>query len=392
MFNHNPTSFRHRLLVAITAAAMLLSSITPALAQITTPSEFAILMDYDTGDALYSKNPDAPMKPASMTKLMTAYILFEHLRAGSFTEADSMEVSEKAWARGGSRTFLNLGSRVSIPDLMRGIIVQSGNDAAIAIAEGIAGSEDTFVEEMNAKAQELGMKNTFFGNSTGWPDEVTTTTVRDMAILAQAIIRDYPEYYPMFAEPSFTYNDINQRNRNTLLYDFDGADGLKTGHTQESGYGIVASAQREDQRMILVLNGIDSEALRRRESVRMMGLAFRLYDRYTIVEADEVLGYASVWMGKEGVVPLTIPDGVTKVLRKRSFQTMEQKLEWPTTVNAPVSRGQTVGNLTLTIDGEAESFPLIASADVEALPFWRYPGAYLYYLIFGIETRPAPRR
>lgn len=398
LLSHYRQSLTHPIIRCLVVGAVFASSFTatltptPATAQITSPAEFVLLMDHSTGDILYTKNPDAPMKPASMAKLMTAYILLEHIRLGSVTETDRFEVTEKAWARGGSRTFLNLGSKVLVSDLMRGIIVQSGNDAAIAIAEGIAGNEETFVEEMNTKAAELGMRNTFFGNSTGWPDEVTTTTARDLAILARALINDFPEYYPMFAELSFTYNDIAQRNRNTLIYDFEGADGLKTGHTEESGYGIVGSARRGDQRMILVMNGLDNEALRRREATRLMGLSFRLFDRYTIVEPNEVLGYASVWLGKEGVVPLTVPDGIVKTLRKRSFQTMKEDISWPTTVNAPITKGQEIGKITLTIDGEDQVFPITASESVDALPVWRYPGAYLYYLIFGIETRPAPRR
>ena len=184
------------------------------------------------------KNADAPMKPASMAKMMTTYIIFKQLSEGSLKFDDKLIVSEKAYKKGGSRMFLEQGSQVTIGELLRGIIVQSGNDAAIVVAEGLAGTEDAFAEEMTLRAQELGMKNTVFGNATGWPDEVTTTTARDLAILSQALIRDFPDLYPIYAEKSYEYNGIKQNNRNPLIYNMDGADGLKTGHTNDSGYGL----------------------------------------------------------------------------------------------------------------------------------------------------------
>ena len=258
--------------------ALLISmglGMTPAKAEIITPAEFVMIMDYESGDILYEKNADMPMKPASMAKLMTTYLLFEQLQNGSMRLEDKFIVSEKAYRKGGSRMFVEIGSQVTISDLLRGIIVQSGNDAAIVVAEGLAGTENAFADEMTARAQSLGMVNTVFGNSTGWPDEKTTTTARDLAILAKAMIKNHPEFYGIYAEKSFTYNNIKQPNRNPLLHTVEGADGLKTGHTSESGYGLVGSAELNGQRIILVINGLTSVKDRKMESVRLMNLAFR---------------------------------------------------------------------------------------------------------------------
>jgi len=227
-----------------------------ARAEIMSPSEYVMIMDFDNGDVLFEKNADEAMKPASMAKMMTVYLLLDRLKNGGLTMDDTFLVSEKAWKKGGSRTFLEPGSQVKVSDLLRGIIIQSGNDAAIVVAEGLAGSEEAFAERMTEKAAELGMSNTVFGNSTGWPDTVTTTTARDLAILARALISEFPEQYVIFKETGFTYNNITQSNRNPLIYSSEGADGLKTGHTEASGYGLVGSAIRGDQRMIIVVNGL----------------------------------------------------------------------------------------------------------------------------------------
>ena len=272
---------------------------TPVKAEIITPAEFVMIMDYESGDILYEKNADLAMKPASMAKLMTTYLLFEQLQNGSMRLEDKFIVSEKAYKKGGSRMFVEIGSQVSISDLLRGIIVQSGNDAAIVVAEGLAGTENAFAEEMTARAQALGMVNTVFGNSTGWPDDVTTTTARDLAILAKAMIQNHPEFYGIYAEKSFTYNNIKQPNRNPLLYTVEGADGLKTGHTNESGYGLVGSAQLNGQRIILVLNGLSSVKERKLESVRLMNLAFRTFKRFELLTVDATVKDVPLWMGKK---------------------------------------------------------------------------------------------
>jgi D-alanyl-D-alanine carboxypeptidase (penicillin-binding protein 5/6) len=378
--------FSHFTKIAVVLAMSMLMSVS-ARAEIMSTSEYVMIMDFDNGDVLFEKNADEPMKPASMAKIMTVYLLFDRLKNGGLSMDDTFLVSEKAWKKGGSRTFLEPGSQVKVSDLLRGIIVQSGNDAAIVVAEGLAGSEDAFAERMTEKAAELGMSNTVFGNSTGWPDQVTTTTARDLAILARALITEFPEYYGIFKETGFTYNNITQGNRNPLIFGSDRADGLKTGHTEASGYGLVGSAMRDDQRMILVVNGLNSSKERKNESIRLMDLAFRMFTRYELVNQGDVLGYASVWMGERGIVPLTVSEDVIKVLSRTSADSVTTTTDWPSSVSAPIAKGQELGQISLNIDGKIYHYPLVAAEAVEDLAFYRYPGAYLHYLIFGMETK-----
>ena len=370
-------------LFAVTIGAVMTTS---AKAEIITPSEYVIIMDHASGDILYEKNADAPMKPASMAKMMTIYIVFKQLDEGSLKMDDKLIVSEKAYRKGGSRMFLEQGSQVTIRELLRGIIVQSGNDAAIVVAEGLAGTEDAFAEEMSLRAKELGMTNTVFGNATGWPDEVTTTTARDLAILSQAIIRDFPELYQIYSEKSYEYNGIKQNNRNPLIYNMDGADGLKTGHTDESGYGLAGSAEIDGQRIIMVVNGLTSSAERKMESVRLMNLAFRTYKKYEILKEGEVVGNAPVYMGVAESIDLIPQESYTRVLTRKSRSTMQKRTNWPKPVNAPITKGQELGEIFVTIDGVEKRIALLAANDVEELPLHRRIGAFFKYLIFGSES------
>lgn len=370
-------------LFAVTVGAMLTTS---AQAEIITPSEYVIIMDHESGDILYEKNADAPMKPASMAKMMTIYIVFKQLDEGSLKMEDKLIVSEKAYRKGGSRMFLEQGSQVTIRELLRGIIVQSGNDAAIVVAEGLAGTEDAFAEEMTLRAKELGMTNTVFGNSTGWPDEVTTTTARDLALLSQAIIRDFPELYQIYSEKSYEYNGIKQNNRNPLIYNLDGADGLKTGHTDESGYGLAGSAEIDGQRIIMVVNGLTSSSERKMESVRLMNLAFRTFKKYEILKEGEIVGNAPVYMGVAESIDLIPQESYTRVLTRKSYSTMDKRTNWPKPVNAPITKGQEVGEIFVTIDGVEKRIALLAANDVEELPLHRRIGAFFKYLIFGSES------
>jgi D-alanyl-D-alanine carboxypeptidase (penicillin-binding protein 5/6) len=231
------------------------------------------------------------------------------------------------------------------------------------------------------------MTNTVFGNSTGWPDDVTTTTARDLAILGRSIISEFPEYYPMFAESSFTYNKITQPNRNPLIYGVTGADGLKTGHTEASGYGLVGSAQRGDQRVVMVLNGMSSIKERKNEGIRLMDLTFRTFKKQTLINAGDILGYSSVWMGQRGVVPLTVDADISKVMDSAATESVTKQMDWPSYISAPITKGQELGRLTVTISGKDYYYPLVAAEDVVDLSFYRYPGAYIHYLIFGLETK-----
>ncbi|MEK9848811.1 MAG: D-alanyl-D-alanine carboxypeptidase family protein, partial [Rhodospirillaceae bacterium] len=231
-----------------------------------TKARHALMIDMETNAVILEKAADEPMPPASMSKLMTIYMVFEKLKAGKLNLKDRFIVSEKAWRKGGSKMFVRVNRRVSVKDLLRGIIIQSGNDACIVIAEGLAGSEEAFAEEMNGKAAEIGLKNSQFKNATGWPAEGHYMSARDLATLSSKLIKDFPDYYPMFAEKSFRYSKIKQGNRNPLLYRRGGADGLKTGHTEASGYGLTASAQREGRRLLLVVNGLNSSRERASEA------------------------------------------------------------------------------------------------------------------------------
>ena len=359
---------------------------TLAKAEIITPAEFVMIMDYESGDILYEKNADMPMKPASMAKLMTTYLLFEQLQNGSMRLEDKFIVSEKAYRKGGSRMFVEIGSQVAISDLLRGIIVQSGNDAAIVVAEGLAGTENAFAEEMTARAQSLGMVNTVFGNSTGWPDEKTTTTARDLAILAKTMIKNHPEFYGIYAEKSFTYNNIKQPNRNPLLYTVEGADGLKTGHTSESGYGLVGSAELNGQRIILVINGLTSVKDRKMESVRLMNLAFRTFKKFELLTADKTVKDAPLWMGNEETVPLVSPVTVSRVITRKSHNTMTTRVVFPDEIKAPVTKGQEIGQIFINIDGIEEAYPLVAGKDIDQLPLHKRIGAFFKFLIFGADA------
>ena len=357
-------------------------------AEIDTSAEFAFVTDFGSGKVLMERNPDAPMKPASMAKIMTVYIAFQRIADGSLSLDDTFLISTKAWRKGGSKTFVEVGKQVSVRDLLYGIVVQSGNDAAIAVAEGISGTEEGFAEEMNYVARQLGMENTTFRNSTGWPDPDQFTTARDLNILATAMIRDfpldtYPELYSMFAEKEFTYNGIKQGNRNPLVYGTQGADGLKTGHTEESGYGLVGSAHRDGQRVVMVLNGLASMKQRSSESRRLMDLMFREFTLYRFFDKGKPVDQANVWLGKTPKVDLVLEEPLHLVLSRTDRRRMKMSLQWSDPVPAPITAGQKVGTLVLELPDEKLVYPLTAASDVVELGMFDRVGEAFKYLIFG---------
>jgi D-alanyl-D-alanine carboxypeptidase (penicillin-binding protein 5/6) len=371
-------------------AAILASFLLQAAgaAEIDSSAEFAYVTDFGSGKVLMEKNPDAPMKPASMAKIMTVYIAFQRIADGSLSLDDTFMISTKAWRKGGSKTFVEVGKQVSVRDLLYGIVVQSGNDAAIAVAEGISGTEDGFAEEMNYVARQLGMENTNFRNSTGWPDPDQFTTARDLNILATAMIRDfpldtYPELYSMFAEKEFTYNGIKQGNRNPLVYGTQGADGLKTGHTEESGYGLVGSAHRDGQRVVMVLNGLANIKQRSSESRRLMDLMFREFKLYRLFDEGEPVDQANVWLGKAPKVDLVLEEPLHLVLSRTDRRRMKMSLQWSDPVPAPIAAGQKVGTLVLELPDETIEFPLTAASNIAELGMFDRVGEALKYLIFG---------
>ena len=357
-------------------------------ADIDTSAEFAYVTDFASGKVLMDKDPDSPMKPASMAKIMTIYVAFQRIADGSLSLDDAFLISEKAWRKGGSKTFVEVGKQVAVRDLLMGVVVQSGNDAAIAIAEGISGTEEGFAEEMNYVARQLGMNNTVFKNATGWPDPDQVTTARDLSILATALIRDFPsqdfpDLYPMFAEKTFTYNGIKQGNRNPLVYGTQGADGLKTGHTEESGYGLVGSAIREGQRVVMVLNGMTSMKQRSSESRRLMDLMFREFRQYRFFDKGQAVDRAAVWLGSEARVDLVLEEPLHLVLSRTDRRRMKMSVQWNDPVPAPIKAGQKIGTLTLDFPDRTMSYDLMAAKDVAELGMFNRVGEALKFLIFG---------
>ncbi|MBV9655814.1 MAG: D-alanyl-D-alanine carboxypeptidase, partial [Acetobacteraceae bacterium] len=312
-----------------------------------TAAKYALVVDYTSGATLLEKEADVPMPPSSMTKLMTAYVVYGALKGGKLQLTDTLPVSERAWRMAGSKMFVQIGTSVPVEDLIRGMIVQSGNDACIVLAEGIAGSEEQFVVLMNAKAKELGLTQTNFRNATGWPDPEHRMSCRDIATLAARIIQDFPEYYHYDNEKTFTYNGIQQGNRNPLVQKGT-ADGLKTGHTDEGGFGLVASSERSGRRVIEVLNGMTSMHQRAEEAERLMEWAFREFEDVTLFTAGDVVEHAPVWLGSAASVPLVGGRNLVVTLPRGWRRNASIQVTYDGPIMAPVQRGSPLGKLTVS--------------------------------------------
>jgi serine-type D-Ala-D-Ala carboxypeptidase (penicillin-binding protein 5/6) len=354
-----------------------------------TTAEYAVLMDYETGTILWGKNSDEQMHPASMSKLMTLEMLFNALRNGSVTMDDEFKISEHAWRAGGaasgsSTMFADLNSTIPVHAILRGIIVQSGNDACIATAEALSGSESAFAEAMTERGKEIGLTNSEFMNSTGWPNPDHLMTAHDLAVLARHLIMEFPEYYPIFKETDFTWNGIRQGNRNPALYLDPSVDGLKTGHTEASGYGLVASAKRKDQRLILVLNGLPSEKARADESVRLLDWGFRSFKHYKLFAAGTPVDNAPVWQGTYEQVPLVSKNDIDVIMSPEQRKEMKVSVVYQTPIMAPVELGQQIGVLKVEApEMPAKEYPLVAGGAVERQGiFGRAMGA-LKHMILG---------
>ena len=349
----------------VVTAALALAG--PARA-IETKAREAVLLDMTTGAILLEKNADTAMPTASMSKIMTVFMVFERLKDGRLSLDDKLLVSENAWRKGGSKMYVELGDQIRIEDLLRGVIVQSGNDASIVLAEGLGGTEESFAEEMTDRAKELGFSNSSFANATGWPDPNHWMTANDLASLALRTIRDFPDYYHYYSETEFTWNDIRQGNRNPLLYKNVGADGLKTGHTEEAGYGLTGSAIRDGRRLILVVNGLQSVRERTEESVKLINWGFREFDNYTLFKAGETVEEAAVWLGDLDTVPLVSAEDLTVTLSRKARKGMIVTVNYLSPVPAPIQRGQQVATLVIkTPDREPIEMPLTAGEDVALL-------------------------
>ena len=373
----------------------LFGAATPVFAtEITSPAKQAHVTDFATGKVLFSKDADAPMKPASMAKIMTIFVAFQRIADGQLGMDDKFIVSEKAWKKGGSRTFLEVGKTVSVRELLYGIIVQSGNDAAIVLAEGISGTENAFADEMNFWAKKIGMKNTNFQNSTGWPDPDQTTTAADLNIMTSELIRrfpanKYPNLYPIFAEREYTYNKISQPNRNPLIYRSAGADGLKTGYTKESGYGLVGSAERDGQRVIMVLNGMTSMKQRSAEARRLMDLMFREFKIYRFFDKGQPVDQANVWLGNATKIDLVLDEPLHLLLSYQERRDLKLSVQWLDPVPAPIVAGDQLGTLTVDINGDSRKLVLRAGQDIPVLGMFDRVSAAIKYLIFGASVTPS---
>lgn len=372
---------------SIVLGGLLMLLAAPAGA-VETSAKQAIVVDFGTGTVLFEKNADEPVHPASMSKLMTLYVLFDRLKQGNVSLDDEFPVSEKAWALNeGSTMFVGIGENLRVEDLIRGIIVQSGNDACLVVAEGIAGTEEAFAELMNETAAKIGLTNSHFVNSHGLEDPAHLMTVRDLSVLAKHLIADFPEYYHYFAEREFVHNNIKQGNRNPLLYRDMGVDGLKTGHLTVSGYGLTASAERNDRRVIVVTHGMNSMQERADQGAALIEWAFREFDNYTLAKAGQVLEDAPVWYGAEETVPLVVEQDLVATLPRAARKSLEVKVVFEGPVPAPVLKGQQIGKLVISA-GEITPLevPVYAGADVERLGMFGRVVAALKHLILGPET------
>ena len=330
-----------------------------------------VLVDFHSEKALAERDSEAPVEPASITKLMTSYIAFREIARGNLSLDDEVLVSEKAWRTAGSRMFIEVGDRVRVEDLLKGIIIQSGNDASVAIAEHIAGDEEVFASMMNEAAAQLGMTGTNYTNSTGLPDPSMVTTARDSALLARALISEFPDFYSWYSQREFTFGGIRQHNRNRLLWRDPSVDGLKTGHTSSAGYCLVTSASRDGMRLISVVMGTDSEQARATASQALLNYGFRFFETYQLYEGGAVLATERIWQGRDNELPLGIDADLFVTVPRGRYDALQARLELPDQLTAPVHGGSALGQLLVELDGEPlVSRPLVALADVEQAGFF----------------------
>ncbi len=324
-----------------------------------------LLEDANSGKVFAEKNPDERLAPASLTKIMTVYVVFRELAAGNLQLTDQVTVSKNAWKTPGSRMFIEVNRKVALEDLLKGIIIASGNDASVAVAEQVAGDEATFAQMMNQQAERLGMKNSHFSNATGLPAEDHYTTARDLVILTRALIKEFPEYYKWSSMQEFTYNKIKQHNRNKLLWRDKAVDGVKTGHTEEAGYCLVASAKRDDMRLISVVMGTRSTSARAGESQALLNYGYRFFETHRLYGADEILTKARVWKGDTTELPLGLQEALYVTIPRRQFKNLNATLDIEQPIIAPVEQAQPLGKLTITLsDEEIAQKPLTALQSV----------------------------
>ena len=362
-----------KLLILLTGAC--LNSAAPAVTAVPPPPEINaasyLIMDADSGFHLVEKNIDQRVEPASLTKMMTAYVAANQIAGGHIAMSDQVIVSEKAWRMGGSRMFIEVGKQVSVEDLLKGVIIQSGNDASVALAEHISGTEEAFAGLMNHYAAELGMSGTHFMNSSGWPDGEHFTTARDLAIMARAMIRDYPDIYALHSIREFTYNDIKQSNRNRLLWKDSSVDGIKTGHTKSAGYCLVASSVRDGIRLISVVMGAGGTRARTDATQALLNYSYRVFETRKLYAASETVTTVKVWKGERDSLDLVVEDDIVLTLPKAQYEQVQTVMTVEEKPIAPITSGQKLGEIKLLLDDEViASGLLVASAAVPAGSFF----------------------
>ena len=353
---------------------------------IETKADSAIILDVNSNTILFEKNADERQGPASMSKLMIIYMAFERLQNRTLTIDQEFLVSKKAWKFGGSKMFVNIGDMVSVENLLKGIIVQSGNDACIVLAEGLSGTEENMVDEMNEKAVEIGLTNSNFQNVTGWPHEDHYMSLKDIAYLSKLIITNFFEYYYLFAINEFTYNNIKQFNRNKLI-SLDGFDGLKTGRTSQSGYGIVASAKRENRRIVSVVNGLNSEKERINETKKLVNWSFREFVNYDLYKSGDSIQFAKVWLGKESFVPLVLNEDLSVTIKKKNLDKFKIKLVYETPIVSPVKKGDKLAELQLIEGDNVEIKNIYSGKDVDKVSRFYRSFSIINYLLFGVSNK-----
>ena len=368
------------LLAQLSAAAPSIIPKPPALA-----ATSYILIDANSGEVIVEKNADRILPPASLTKMMTSFVVTEELAYGNIQEDDSVRISIKAWKAEGSRMFIQEGKTVSVGDLLKGVIIQSGNDASIALAEHVSGTEEAFVDVMNQYAAQLGMTNTHYNNATGLPSKGHSSTARDLAKLAHHIIYDHAEYYPLYKEKEFKFNNIAQKNRNLLLFWDPRVDGLKTGHTNEAGYCLVSSATENGMRLISVVMGARSERARARESQKLLTYGFRYFESHKLYAQQETLQTSDVWLGETDTLDLGVNNGVYITIPRGQKGNLDVVNSIDEVIKAPVTKGMEYGQIKVSLDGKTLlEKPLIALHDVKSAGFfarlWDYVVLFFYSL------------
>ena len=351
---------------------------------IDTKAEEAIIIDFNTNEVLFEKNADLKIEPASLTKIMTTYVVFDRLKNTNLTLENLCRVSPKAYKMGGSRMFIEIDDKINIKDLLRGIIIQSGNDSSVAISECLAGTEKDFAKLMNVYAKKIGMLNTNFTNSSGWPNENHYSTVRDIAILSNSIIKDFPKLYSYFKEKNFKYNEIKQPNRNRLLSNYEGADGLKTGFLKSSGWAIAGSALREKRRITVVLSGTNSSRARLIESSNLLDWAFNQTSEVKLFKKNQIIKNVDVWLGSKPTVNMIVDQDIISILSYDQIKTMESFIEYEKPISAPIKSDTQIGSLIIKISGKPDmTIPLFPERKIDNInPLFKI-FAVIKYLIFG---------